>query len=264
MNTLTQPVTFDAANRWLESRVSVPTTMGSRQLALSKNFPAEVKANSFFSAKVAEAAVLEKVRDISDRYSRRELNRAEARTEAKSFLMGKGFTPDDVSRQTEPPAGVSPEKWQEAKQITNIASTGRLNLVFKQNANMAYAVGQREVSMDPDILERWPYFRYITGPNPRDEHAALDGLVLRKDDPFWATHTPPWDYNCNCVLEDCDAEEAKQYGGAGKAVQSSVASRQSSDGSNSERASQSPITNDQRPTTNDQRLPGRWITMVDL
>ncbi len=231
MNLLSQPVTYDAANRWLESRVSVPTQMGSRQLALSKNFPAEVKANSFFSAKVAEAAVLEKVRDISDRYSRRELNLAEARTEAKKFLMGKGYTPNDVSSQKEPPAGISPEKWEEAKQITNLASTARLNLVFKQNAAMADAVGQREVSMDPDILERWPYFRYITGPNPRDEHAALDGLVLPKQDPFWATHTPPWDYNCNCMLEDCDEEEAAKYGGAGKAVQSSVVSRQSEDGS---------------------------------
>ncbi|MCX6984791.1 MAG: phage minor head protein [Lentisphaerae bacterium] len=217
---LTQPVTYDMANKWLASRVSVPTTMGSGRLSLSKNFPAEVKANSFFSAKVAEAAVLEKIRGISDRYSRGEMNLAEARTEAKEFLLGKGYTPDDVSSQNEPPPGVSQEKWEEAKGIANIASTARLNLVFRQNAAMADAIGQREVSMDPDIKERWPYFRYITGPNPRPEHEALDGLVLPKDDPFWATHTPPWDYNCNCMIEDCDEEEAKQYGGVAKVVAS--------------------------------------------
>jgi SPP1 gp7 family putative phage head morphogenesis protein len=220
MTTLTQPLSFDAANEWLKKRISVPTFMNSKQLALSKEFSSKVKAHSFYSAKVAEKSVLEQLRDINDRYSAGKINLAEARAEAKEFLSGKGYTADDVTSQSQAPAGISQEKWEEAKQITNIASKARLNLIFNQNAAMADAVGQWEVSMDADIKERWPYFRYITGPNPRPEHAALDGLVLSKDDPFWHTHTPPWDYNCNCTIEDCDEEEARQYGGISKVVRS--------------------------------------------
>lgn len=218
---LTQPMTFEAANKWLKSRVQVPTGLGSRELALSKDFSTKVKAHSFFSAKVAEENVLSRLRSISDEFSAGNMNLAEARTAMKEFLYGDGVQPNDVSSQDKPPAGVSEESWKGAKEITNIASTARLNLVFSQNAAMANAVGQREVSMDPAVKERWPYFRYITGPNPRDEHAALDGLVLPKDDPFWSTHTPPWDYNCNCDIEDCDEEEAQEYGGISQAVQAS-------------------------------------------
>lgn len=32
----------------------------------------------------------------------------------------------------------------------------------------------------------------------RDSHLALNGIVLPKDDPFWDTHMPPWEWNCRC------------------------------------------------------------------
>ena len=212
-------LTFDAAQQWLKSRVNVPTALGSRELALQPDFPAQVRAHSFFSAKVTEANVLDTLRGQIDSFVAGETDIATARMQLKTFLAREGVArPDDVAVSDTPPAGMSLEDWKAAKQISNLASTRRLDLILRQNAGMAHAIGQREVSMDPAVVERWPYFRYITGPNPRESHAALNGLVLPKDDPFWATHTPPWDFNCNCDLEDCDAEEAAQYGGVGKAV----------------------------------------------
>lgn len=32
----------------------------------------------------------------------------------------------------------------------------------------------------------------------RDSHLALNGLILPKDDPFWDTHMPPWEWGCRC------------------------------------------------------------------
>lgn len=32
----------------------------------------------------------------------------------------------------------------------------------------------------------------------RATHLALNGLVLPKNDPFWQTHFPPWEWNCRC------------------------------------------------------------------
>jgi len=112
--------------------------------------------------------------------------------------------------------------------VSNLASTARLDLILTQNARMASAVGQREVSMDPDIMERWPYYRFVAVKDgrTRPSHAALDGLILRKDDPFWRTHTPPLDYNCRCSLEDCDEEEAAAAG-----VSKTPSYRKNSDGS---------------------------------
>lgn len=49
---------------------------------------------------------------------------------------------------------------------------------------------------------------YHTGYNPRPSHAALDGNIYAKTDPFLKTHWPPWDYNCNCYLEECTAKKA--------------------------------------------------------
>lgn len=182
-------ITLDAADRWLRSRLTMPTSLKSAGIA--ENIPAELRARAFFSAQVEAARTLAELREMSDAYSKGEIGRAEARSRVKDYLGGGNNSGD----------------------LTDLRSSRRLNLILDQNRRMAQAVGRHEVSHDPAIKERWPYYRYIVGPNARDEHAALDGLVLAKDDPFWATHTPPWDFSCNCDLEDCDAEEAEQYGG---------------------------------------------------
>jgi len=213
------PVTYDAANRWLAGRTNVPTRKGSRELALDPGFQPKAKAQAFFSAKVGEARVLEKLREVSDAYTRGEVNLAQARSSIKSWLAQDGrYQPDDVARAKTPPAGVSEEEWLARRGIGNIASTARLNLILGQNAAMAAAVGRREFDLDPDMVEREPYWRYIAVQDgrARDSHAALHNLVLPKSDPFWDTHTPPWEFNCRCAIEGCDEEEAKALG-VGKA-----------------------------------------------
>ena len=176
---------YEAANEWIRKRLNLPTAKSS--LEISRDFEAKLRAQAFFSARVAESRILDRLRSVSDAYSRGEIGLAEARTQLKKFLRGEGK--DDGSDS-----------------LRNLASTARLNLILEQNARMAAAVGRYQVSMDPEIKERWPCWRYIgsTALNPRDSHARFAGKVFRKDDPIWHKIYPPSDFNCQCDVEDCD------------------------------------------------------------
>lgn len=220
MNGAKRPMTFDAANRWLASRVSVPTFMSSAEIAVSKNFRARVRAHCFFSAKVASANVLDGLRREADKFARGEIDLATARMRLKLFLAKHGHRPDDVADADSPPPGVDEAEWKEARSLANIASTARLNLILRQNARMARAVGQHEVSTSPDVRERWPLYRYVpsVSRNKREDHQKFYNLVLPKDHPFWRTHLPPSDFNCKCSVEDVAAKEAEEFGGVDEAV----------------------------------------------
>ena len=186
---------YDQANKWMDSRLNLLTNKNSRQIAA--DIPAKIRAQMFFSASVADARVLEKIREVTRAYFRGELGLAEARKRFAQWIDARGIgDPRD-------------------RRMSNIASAARIDLILSQQAKMGAAVGRYQVSRDPDIEERYPCWRYIAGHNPRPEHAALDGKVFRKDDPFWATHYPPWDFNCNCDVEDCDepAQTPPKYDG---------------------------------------------------
>jgi len=34
----------------------------------------------------------------------------------------------------------------------------------------------------------------------RESHAALNGIVLPSNDPFWSKHYPPWEWGCRCQI----------------------------------------------------------------
>lgn len=85
-----------------------------------------------------------------------------------------------------------------------------LNLVFQQNVASAYGAGHLEQARQARDMR--PYGRYIAGANPRPSHEALHGLVYPLDHPFWEAHWPPWDYNCNCLVETLSPAEVEAEG----------------------------------------------------
>ena len=177
---------------YISRKVNMPTDLGHG--ALVSQVPANIKAQAFFSARVAEARILERLRSVSDQYSRGEIGLGEARNALKDFLKAEGYNPHKAG-------------------LKNLASTTRLNLILKQNAAMAHAAGEWKRMHDPDAMKVFPYVRYHSRGDSRSRfsHSQLDGKIFHKDDPFLKTHTPPWEFNCRCWLEEITAKEAGRH-----------------------------------------------------
>ena len=173
---------------YIRNRINTPTARSHAELA---QMDPKIRAQAFFSARVAEAHILDRLREVSDRYSRGEIGLGEARNTLKDFLKTEGYDPHKAG-------------------LKNLASTARLNLVMRQNAAMANAAAEWKRMHDPDAMKIFPYVRYHARKDSRsrDGHKELDGKIFHKDDPFLKTHTPPWEFNCRCWLEEITAKEA--------------------------------------------------------
>ena len=68
------------------------------------------------------------------------------------------------------------------------------------------------------VKDRRPYWRYRhsdASENPRPNHLAWDGLVLRADDPWWETHFPPNGWGCKCYIEALSKRHLERLGKSG-------------------------------------------------
>ena len=76
----------------------------------------------------------------------------------------------------------------------------RLENIYRTNMQSAYQAGQYQTYMQN--VDNRPYWQYnAVGDNrTRPAHMAIDGLVYRYDDPFWATFYPPNGYRCRCTV----------------------------------------------------------------
>ena len=78
------------------------------------------------------------------------------------------------------------------------AAHRKAELLLRTHGFQAYQVSAHEVmARQADVLPFWQYLT-MEDERVRPEHAALDKLILPANDPFWDTHTGPWDYGCRC------------------------------------------------------------------
>lgn len=179
-----------AQRNYIEKRVNLPTAKSSAEIA--RDIDPKIRARAFFSARVPQAHVLDYYRTTLDDYLKGGIGRDECRNRMRRFAREHGL--DNGSDA-----------------LTNIASNARLNLIIDQNAKMAKAVGTYERMYSPGHLEAFPYVIYhasVRSKQPRASHQKYDGMIIRKDDPWLRTHTPPWEFNCTCELEECSAKKA--------------------------------------------------------
>lgn len=84
--------------------------------------------------------------------------------------------------------------------VHNGSANWRSRVIWQTNVRTAYAAGRYQQMTDPAVLAHMPWWHYdhTTITNPREQHKAWDGLVLRHDDAFWKTNYPPNGWGCNC------------------------------------------------------------------
>ena len=173
------PTPMDTAREFIAHRVLMPQGQGRVPLALDPAFPAAVRQQALFVTKCSSANALEGLRQSIQGVLDGQVDPATAASRLRASF-GEG---------------------EAAGALWNRDATEAL---IRQQAMMAYAVGQHQLGTDPAVQDEVPFWRYVATHDRRTRptHAELDGTVLPKNDPFWAAHTPPWDYGCRCSLID--------------------------------------------------------------
>jgi SPP1 gp7 family putative phage head morphogenesis protein len=88
----------------------------------------------------------------------------------------------------------------------------RLDNIFRTNMQAAYNRGrwlQQKV-----VSKSRPYLMYdaINDSRTRPAHAAMDNVVLHRDDPWWNVHYPPNGYRCRCTVISLTPKQAERRG----------------------------------------------------
>ena len=160
-----------------------------KAVADPKNFgdlPAQLKQRAFTVAGIEQMDALRRIRDAIAK-----LPEGASWDEAKK----------DVAEKISPYAGGDMK-----------AARARAEFQLRTHGFQAYAVARhQEQTATADVLPYWKY-ETVGDSRVRAAHAALDGKVLRADDPWWKTHYPPWDWGCRCIVNALDEEDALDIG----------------------------------------------------
>ena len=93
----------------------------------------------------------------------------------------------------------------------------RTRVIFETNLRTAHQAGRLKQMRDPDVVAVRPFWQYVHAvtrvpKTPRKEHKALDGRVLRHDDPAWERIYPPNGWMCSCGVNTLSAAGLKRLG----------------------------------------------------
>jgi SPP1 gp7 family putative phage head morphogenesis protein len=93
----------------------------------------------------------------------------------------------------------------------------RTRVIYDTNMRTSFMAGRYAQMTEPDVLERHPYWQYQhnTVTNPREQHQAWNGLVLRHDDPWWDVHFPPNGWGCRCDVLPVSERTLRKIGKSG-------------------------------------------------
>lgn len=96
----------------------------------------------------------------------------------------------------------------------------RSSVIFNTNLRTAYQAGHYQAMTDPYVLERRPFWRYVSvlDGRTRPRHRAWHNTVLRADDPWWRTHYPPNGWGCRCTVTNHSAGELERLRKEGESL----------------------------------------------
>lgn len=167
----------------------------------------EEHANSFTVAKAMQLDVLSDIKDAVQKAIEEGQPFDKFRKELRPELIKKGWW--GKKTMTDPLTGEAV--------TARLGSDRRLKTIYKTNLRSAYQKGVYDRTMESPLHK---YFLYRLGLSAqhRQEHAAWEGLILPKDDPFWNSHFPPSDWGCNCFVQALTEERKKMYENKGLTV----------------------------------------------
>ena len=201
----------------------LPTTLGSEEIR--GTIAADILRRSVFSARMASATYLAKIRDVCSRVLAGEINQATAVLELTQTLADMGHSPQDGNG------------------IDNPASLRRLNLIVDTQTQMAASVARIDNETEGTIA-RWPAWelvRFERRDKPRKDWAARwraagesvgwqgalqNRFIALKSSPIWAAlgagaggfsdtlgnPYPPFAYSSGLDWREVTAEDCKRLG----------------------------------------------------
>lgn len=201
----------------------LPTTLGSEEIR--DQIAADILRRSVFSARMASATYLARIRDVCARMLSGEINQATAVKELMQELQAMGHSPQDDGG------------------LSNPASLRRLNLIVDTQTQMAASVARLENQTEATILlwPAWELVRFEGRAQPRQDWAARwraagaacnwQGALQRrmialKSSPIWAelgngaggfrdtlgNPYPPFAYSSGLDWMEVSAEECARLG----------------------------------------------------
>lgn len=94
------------------------------------------------------------------------------------------------------------------------AHPGYLENVYRTQVASAYGAGRYAQLSNPDVVAARPYRQYRTAQDSRvrPEHAVMDGVTWRADDPSFAAVYPPCGFQCRCAVVSYSQEDVDDEG----------------------------------------------------
>lgn len=93
--------------------------------------------------------------------------------------------------------------------------SARLEVIYRNNVQSAFAAGRYLQATTPDALEQHPVWMLdvVMDSRTSDVCEPLDGVKRRADDPWWQGRIPPLHHKCRTGLLTLTEEDAHEMGG---------------------------------------------------
>ena len=137
---------------------------------------------------------------------------------ARAFTISGIESANVMQRTQDAIAGVAEGiPWDEAKEsiieeldpFLGEGSTARAELLLRTHAFQSFQASNWRLAQENDDTTHLQYLT-MEDDRVRESHAALEGIILPKNDPFWQTHFPPWEWGCRCRTRGMNLDQVEE------------------------------------------------------
>lgn len=161
----------------------------------------EAHTRAFTVAGVTQLDVLVDIRKAVEKAQQNGQSLESFKKELQPMLEKKGWW---GKKTVERPDGLQKE--------VDLSAPWRLRTIYRTNMQTAYMAGHYKGMKDSArLLPYWQYVAVMDG-RTRDAHRALNGKILRHDDPFWRSYYPPNGWGCRCRVVALSRIEVEKKG----------------------------------------------------